>query len=41
VKSTFASCFLAASLTLAFNFGWAADANVSGNLRLMAFGNAA
>jgi multiple sugar transport system substrate-binding protein len=41
VKSIFAPCFLAANLVLAFHFGWAADANVSGNLRLMAFGNAA
>src|SRR5258708_934180 len=41
VKSTFAPCFLAASLWLACNCGFAADTNASGNLRLMAFGNTA
>src|SRR6201987_2441764 len=41
VKSTFAPRLIAAGLLLAFNSVLAVDANVSANLRLMAFGNAA
>jgi multiple sugar transport system substrate-binding protein len=41
VKSTLAPCLIAAGLMLAFSSGSALDANVSANLRLMAFGNAA
>src|SRR6201987_2128978 len=41
VKSTFAPRLIAAGLLLAFNSVFAVDANVSANLRLMAFGNAA
>src|SRR6201984_3634520 len=41
VKSTLAPCLIAAGLMLAFSSVFAVDANVSANLRLMAFGNAA
>src|SRR5215469_10792989 len=41
VKSMLAPCLIAAGLILAFNSVFAIDANVSANLRLMAFGNAA
>ncbi|HXM03680.1 MAG TPA: extracellular solute-binding protein, partial [Chthoniobacterales bacterium] len=41
MKSTLTPCLLGAGLMLAFNLAFAADANVSANLRLMAFGNAA
>src|SRR6202030_3760187 len=41
VKSTLTPFLLGAGLMLGFNLAFAADANVSANLRLMAFGNAA
>jgi multiple sugar transport system substrate-binding protein len=41
VKSTLAPRLIAAGFLLAFNSIFAVDANVSANLRLMAFGNAA
>jgi multiple sugar transport system substrate-binding protein len=41
VKSTLVPCLLGAGIMLAFNSAFALDANVSANLRLMAFGNAA
>jgi multiple sugar transport system substrate-binding protein len=41
VKSTHTPCLFAAGFMLAFNSAFALDANVSANLRLMAFGNAA
>src|ERR1700758_957964 len=41
VKSILAPRLIAAGLLLAFNSVFAVDANVSANLRLMAFGNAA
>ncbi|HTD15012.1 MAG TPA: hypothetical protein VK673_07520, partial [Chthoniobacterales bacterium] len=41
MKSIFAPRLIAAGLLLAFNSVSALDANVSANLRLMAFGNAA